>query len=337
MTNLKIVHCANFSESKYGAVYYSIDRKLTNGLIRNGHFVYDFSYREIAKNATFFKSKKLGLAKVNIALLETLKNIKPNLLLLGHSELITIETLKIAKQTYPEMKIAMWWVDPFERIAHIPERLALIDNFFATTGNNYLEHLFGSDTRANLSFFPNVCDLSIEVESSKDINKYDYDLLYIGREDDRRKEFLDYIKSLHNILIGVFGQTKKNLLIGSHYYEMIQKTKIALNYSRFNDIELYSSDRIIQLTASGVMVMTPRIPQFERLFAEEEVVYFENKEEFREKLNYFLTHDDERKKIAFNGYQKAHNAYNNTRVVKFMLEMIYNAPMSEPYEWIYHD
>lgn len=51
---------------------------------------------------------------------------------------------------------------------------------------------------------------------------------YIGREDDRRKEFLDYIKSLHNISIGVFGQTKKNLLIGGHYYEMIQKQKLLL-------------------------------------------------------------------------------------------------------------
>lgn len=50
--------------------------------------------------------------------------------------------------------------------------------------------------------------------------------------------------------------------------------------------------------------MTPRIPQFERLFAEEEVVYFENKEEFREKLNYFLNHDDERKKLPSMGIKK---------------------------------
>ena len=59
MKSLKIVHCANFSESKLGQVFYSIDRKITNGLIRNGHFVYDFSYREVAKNSTFLKRKKL--------------------------------------------------------------------------------------------------------------------------------------------------------------------------------------------------------------------------------------------------------------------------------------
>lgn len=101
MNTLRIVHCAHFSESKYRAVYYAIDRKLSNGLIRNGHFVHDFSYREIAKNSTFFKSKKFGTKKLNTALLETLSNIEPDLLLLGHSELISLETLKEAKRLYP--------------------------------------------------------------------------------------------------------------------------------------------------------------------------------------------------------------------------------------------
>lgn len=334
MSSLKIVHCANFSESKYGAVYYAIDRKLTNGLIRNGHFVYDFSYREIAKNSSFFKSKKLGLKKANIALLETLKNIQPDLLLLGHSELITIETLRLAKQLYPKMKIAMWWVDPFEKISHIADRLTLIDTFFATTGTQYLQTLFGKSTHAKLSFFPNVCDTSIENHSFETQSLYEYDLLYVGRDDDRRKEFLSFIKSLNTISLGMFGQTKDNLLLGSAYYDVIKKAKIALNYSRFNDIPLYSSDRIIQLTASGVMVMTPRIPEFDTLFTEHEVVYFTNKDDFKEKLDYFLAHDEERNKIAMQGYQKAHSAFNSTRVTQFMLEIIYNQSMCTSYEWM---
>jgi len=59
MNPLKIVHCANFSESKYGAVYYAIDRKISNGLIRNGHFVYDFSYRKSRKTPLSLKVKNL--------------------------------------------------------------------------------------------------------------------------------------------------------------------------------------------------------------------------------------------------------------------------------------
>ncbi|WP_024954289.1 hypothetical protein [Sulfurospirillum arcachonense] len=102
MKNIKIVHCANFSESKNGSVYYSIDRKMSNGLIRNGHFVYDFSYREIAKNSTFCKNKKFGTKHVNSKLIETIKNIEPDLLLLGHSELkkMNIEESIIKKCDY---------------------------------------------------------------------------------------------------------------------------------------------------------------------------------------------------------------------------------------------
>jgi len=335
MKALRIVHCANFSESKLGAVYYAIDRKLSNGLIRNGHFVHDFSYREIAKNSTFFKSKKFGVKKANAALLETLKNIEPDLLLMGHSELITLETLQEAKKRYPKMKIAMWWVDPFEKINHILERLSIIDIFFATTGQNYLKQLFGDSTYATLYFFPNICDSSIESQRCN-MPVYLYDLLYIGREDERRKNFLEFLKSLQGIRIGMFGQTKANLLLGHHYYETLKKTKIALNFSRFNDIELYSSDRIIQLTASGVMVMCPKIPHFIQLFSENEVVYFETKEDFETKLRYYLSHDKEREQIAKRGFQKAQTSFNGTRTAQFMLEAIYNLPFSESYEWIEH-
>lgn len=333
MTNLKIVHCANFSESKYANVYYSIDRKLSNGLIRNGHFVYDFSYREIAKNTNLFKSKRFGAKKANLSLLDTLNHVRPHLLLLGHSELISAETLMQAKKLYPTMKIGMWWVDPMENIAHIPERLSLIDVFFATTGSDYLKECFGVNTKAKLLFFPNVCDTSIEYYDSHNNGSYEYDLMYIGRADDRRKDFLDYIKSFKHLSLGLFGQHKDNLLLGSKYYEAIQKTKLALNYSRFNHINLYSSDRIIQLAASGVAVISPRIPNFHSLFDENEVIYFDDKNDFKNKLEYYLLHDDEKNAIALNGYHKAHNTFNSTRVAKFMLEATFELPFSEIYEW----
>lgn len=335
ISSLKIVHCANFSESKYANTYYSIDRKLSNGLVRNGHFVYDFSYREIAKNATFFRSKKLGTKKANLALLETLKNIEPDLLMLGHSELITLETLKQAKKLYPKMKIGMWWVDPFENITHIPERLSIIDIFFSTTGNSYVRQLFGKDTHAKLFFFPNTCDVSIEHAMYYKEKSYDYDLIYVGREDDRRKKIIHYIKSLKDISLGIFGNNRENLLFGHLYYKTLKASKIALNYSRFNDIELYSSDRIIQLAASGIMVLSPKIPHFTTLFNENEVVYFHNQEDFKEKLEYYLSHDDERQTIATNGYLKALKSFNSTRVTKFMIEALYDLPFSETYEWTY--
>ena len=67
---MRILHVANFSTHKYGADLYAIDRKISAGLIRNGHYVYDFSYRDVCRNESLFRTTKLGTAKVNNKLLK---------------------------------------------------------------------------------------------------------------------------------------------------------------------------------------------------------------------------------------------------------------------------
>lgn len=328
----RIVHCANFSESKNGAVYYAIDRKLSNGFIRNGHFVYDFSYREIARCSNMFKSKKFGIKEVNKSLLETVKNIEPHLLLLGHSELITNDTLFLIREKFPNIKIAMWWVDPFDKIAHIQDRIDLLDTFFATTGSNHLKKIFPK-TDTKLLFFPNICDDSIENIKSYEKKNFKYDLIYIGRQDNNRKNFIDKINSIKNIKVGIFGNSKENLILGKKYFDIITNSKIALNYSRYNDIELYSSDRIVQLTANGILTMSPKIPKYDKLFNDNEVVYFADFNDFQEKLEYYLQNQEERIKIAKNGFLKAHKSFNNIKISQYFIEKIFDIVSDNIYEW----
>lgn len=331
MKALKIIHCANFSESKNGKVYYSIDKKISNGLIRNGHFVYDFSYRELAKSLTFFKSKKFGAKKMNYSLIETVKNIKPDLLLLGHSELVYDATLEIIKTVFPQIKIAMWWVDPFEKIEHIKTRIKYLDAFFATTNPFYYKNFFKESTA--YFYIPNISDNSIEIKKAFENKNYKYDLIFIGRSDKNRKIFIEKLANIKDIKYKLFGDTKDNLILGNDYFEMLYNSKMSINYSRYNDISLYSSDRIIQLTAQGVMTFCPRIPDIEKLYTGEEIVYFDDFDDLKAKIYHYLNNDEERKKIAKNGWEKAHNSYNSTRVTKFMIETIFEENYSEEYEW----
>lgn len=319
---MKIIHCANFSEQRNGSVYYAIDRKLSNGLIRNGHFVYDFSYRDLARCSTFFKSKKFGRKKVNQKLIESIDNILPDVVLLGHSELIEDETLAQIKSKYPQIKIAMWWVDPFDKIDHIHTRLSYLDAFFATTGTSKLQEIFPK-FKSKLFFFPNPCDSSVEIHKSFENKEYSYDVLYVGRSDDRRKEFIDRLRGLSDIKVGIFGDKKDNLIFGHGYFDLIASSKVALNFSRYNDIDKYSSDRIVQLTASGVLTMSPRIPNYETLFSDDEIVYFDDFDDFEKKLRFYLQNDDKRREIAQSGYIKAHESFNSTKVSKYMLKSIF--------------
>ncbi|WP_419769418.1 MAG: glycosyltransferase family protein [Candidatus Marinarcus sp.] len=331
MESFKIVHCANFSESKNGDVFYAIDRIISNGLIRNNHFVYNFSYREVSKSLNFFRSKKSGAKKMNRALIETVRNIQPHLLLLGHSELIYDTTLELIKNEFPAIKIAMWWVDPFERIEHIKSRIKYLDAFFATTNPSYYKQFFEEKTA--FYYLPNLCDDSIERSSSFENEKYKYDLTFIGRNDCARKNFIESLNNFKNINFKLFGNSKDTLILGNDYLELLFNSKMAINYSRYNDISLYSSDRIIQLTAQGVMTLSPKIPDMEILFNDNEIVYFKDFLDLEEKVNYYLEHDKERREIAYNGWKRAHNSYNSTRITKYMIESIFNLLYSDNYEW----
>ncbi len=47
-------------------------------MIQNGHFVYDFSYRDVERNSRFLGIKDSGLKKMNQKLINICKNINDN-------------------------------------------------------------------------------------------------------------------------------------------------------------------------------------------------------------------------------------------------------------------
>ena len=106
-----------------------------------------------------------------------------------------------------------------------------------------------------------------------------------------------------------------------------------MNLSRRNDIELYSSDRIIQLTGNGLLTFTPEIPGFQKLYQNDEVVYFKDASDLAEKYYYFDENYDEAFRVAKKGWEKTHQSYNAKRITQFMLEVTFDQPLSEAYEW----
>ncbi len=335
---MKILHVANFHLKKYGWVYNSIDRKLSNGLIRNGHLVYDFSYRDVAHSESLFKTTKLGGGRIsNRRLLETLSRFQPDLLLLGHSELITVETLDTIRRQMPAVKIALWYIDPLfheKAIQHVVRRLNCLDTVFATTGGKWLEKFKGPKNVA--AFFPNPVDPSIECHRGFSQEKTTVDLLFCGSEakGSERERMLERLRGeLTDIRFEIWGSLGRPRIFGQDYDQKLSETKMALNFNRRDDISLYSSDRISQLTGNGVLTFTNRIPGFEILYTEDEIVYFDSVAELIDKIRYYCQNDEQLRKIAAGGWQKAHTSFNCQRVAKYMLEVIYDESFSEPYEW----
>ena len=108
---------------------------------------------------------------------------------------------------------------------------------------------------------------------------------------------------------------------------------MGLNYSRRNDVTLYSSDRIVQLTGNGLLTFSPRIPSFEKLYTEQEVVYFDDQFDLAGKIQFYAAHPEDAKRIAEAGWNKTRASFNGKRITQFMVEVTFDQPLSEAYEW----
>ena len=70
-------------------------------------------------------------------------------------------------------------------------------------------------------------------------------------------------------------------------------------------------------------VMTNYCPETAEIFEEDkEIVMFRTPEELAEKVDYYLTHDAEREKIARNGYEKVMRCYTYERKIKELLDWV---------------
>lgn len=341
---MRIIHVANFNTGKYGADLYATDRKISAGMIRNGHFVYDFSYRDVCRQESLFRTTRFGRGKVNRRLVEACDIQQPDLLLLGHSELIEAATLAEIRRRHPALKIGLWYVDALfhrDKTGHIIERLPFIDVVFATTGGEYLREWTSavSTTQAatRAAFIPNMVDQAIESHRAFAADSFDYDFIFCGRDahDPERQGFMaelnrEAAKHLRCAFRGCLGNPP---VTGAGYLEFLGRSKMALNISRRNDVALYSSDRLAQLVGNGLLTFCPRVPGLELLFNEDELVYFEDLGDLLEKIVFYHSHDRECRATAERGWQRIHRSCNGERVCRYMLELLFDMPFTAEYEW----
>ena len=188
----KIVHCGIFNEFDNGNFFYGLERKISHGLIQNGHFVYDFSYRDIERYSRFLGAKNSGLKKMNQKLIDICININADILFLAKSEKIEKSTLIKIKEHLPNIKIIQWYVDHLLETDDFFEKLNYIDVFCYPNAKE-LQNLSKKYKNTIFSFIPNISDplFDKKLESEKIT-----DVIYIARDykEDVRTKFALLLK-----------------------------------------------------------------------------------------------------------------------------------------------
>ena len=349
---MRILHVGNGNYKHDGEKFYDVGRKLNNGLIREGHNVYFFSDRDTARASNIFSSSRLSSGKCNDQFVKICENFQPELILLGHADIIKAESLKNVRDIIPDVKIAQFNVDIIfapVNIASIKSKLDVVDTTFITTAGEALKKF--SSEKGKVRFMPNPVDISMESIKCHEKDDQENDVFWALRatkgsfEGDPRIEYPLYLESSNELNVDYHGMNGKGELFGNDYYKAIANNKMGLNISvnRVNGdypladdahIYIYSSDRISHYMGCGLLTFAAKRNRLDKMFVEDkEIVLFDSKEELLEKVLYYKKNDKARKEVAKNGYEKYHAEFNERLIARYIIESTFEQNYSYEYQW----
>ncbi len=342
----RIIHVSNFGQKAKGAFQHNVGHKITNGLVRNGHFVSNFSDRDVARAGSWFGYRKLGVPAANKALHEFCRNVRPDLLLLGHADIIRPETLRAIRQDMSSIKIVQWNVDPvFEQdnINRIRTKLGVVDATLVSTAGEALAPLVSSHGGV-LGFLPNPVDFSIETGRNYEKAQLPYDLFYAcGNPLMMRftcgKDWLpeDLIQQIESGVPGVRTRLTSlrgfPQLAGAAYQEALESAAIGLNLSRRGDYYLYSSDRLAHMCGNGMAILMERSTGYDQYFSDDEFVFYSTIDELTQKVRRLLQEPAERQAIAKAGRERYHALFNEQIVARYITEVAFGLLRPSDYTW----
>ena len=347
LSNLRILHITNFNERLDGRLFFNTGRRINNGFIRLGHSVLGFSDRDIQK---YYKSIKdiRGARTLNDKLKKTCYNYKPDLIMLGHADLISAEQIAELKEDYPNARFGQWFLDPlnkfgpdFERNKNrILDKFKVVDSTFLTTSPDALNFL----NKEKSFYIPNPCDKSFEIlnnfQKSCNVDVFfalshgvHRGVLKSGKTDDR----VNFIKKLKNITPNVkfdlYGLDKVQPIWADHYFKTISNAKMGLNLSRGEAIKYYSSDRITQIVGNGLVCLIDEKTQYRNFFNDREMVFYKNVSDLSEKILKIANDDKIRKSIGKKGKEKYMKYFNSNLVAQFIINKSFGINGKDKYLW----
>ena len=343
LAGLRVVHAANYQFAKDGSMFYNCDIKLNQGLIQSGCLVYPFSINDRARMFSWAGNKGFGLKSASRALIKTCRNTAPDVLLLGHAQSVSRETLLAIRNEIPDIRIGLWYIDPMwvpKDVQHLHDRADMLDAICATTAGELLRP-FARDN-CPVAFIPNPVEAGIERYRAFDNASPDYDAIFIGSDKraPERRQFLidlrDRLSASPEVRFGLFGCLGNRSVFGHEKERLLTQSRMALNLSRRSDVELYSSDRIAQISGNGQVVLTAAGNGFEQLFSSDEAVFYSDVDDLAARIIRLKADDAEAVRIARNGWKKAHSAYSARSVAEFILGLTLRHESYQSAPWAEH-
>ncbi|BFM05917.1 glycosyltransferase family protein [Halioxenophilus aromaticivorans] len=336
---MRIIHVAHQQLRKYGHNRVSWGQKLYFGLIRNGHCVQAFSDRDVAAFEAPMGIRDLGKSKANKRLLQTVEAFEPDLMIVGHCDYISNETLAEARKLSPNLVIAGCNNDPLfvpENVDKIARRVTEVDAMFVSTGEQELAQFTGH--RAQLLHMPNPVDSSIETFDASLCEELPTDLLFCSKETAHtsRGELVTQLKQRlpDHLVFHTPGSFEQPGVWGRDYDRALADSKMGLNLNRQEGLHWYSSARMAQMVGNGLLTFTHASGGFHEFMPEETLVYFNDLDDLAQLVTEFNQDSFKRRYWADKARTFFHQEINSTLYAQYIVESAMELPYSHPYVWL---
>lgn len=335
---MKILLVGPGNNHKYGGgFYYSFNRRLINGFIRNGHFVYPYSDRDTADYALGFR--QIGGGFANRRLIDIARDLQPDMLVLLLSYLITPQTVRRIREVVRGVKVAAICIDdighpkPASQFRYL---LQEADTGFATTGGETLRRF---SNQVPVAFIPNPVDLSIDTRRAFAEPHHRFDVFFGCHQppDDPRWRFVAALMDELPVSIrpGLFGNKSGGPLRGAAYVDALGQARIGLNLNR-RDGDLYASDRMGQYLGNGLLLATRRSSGYDAVFSDDEMLFFDDAPDLAERITSVLGSNELWRQMARAGHCKAVETMNETRVARLICDFTMDGQLSSDWPFAEH-
>ena len=290
-----------------------------------------------------------GSSTLNDKLIKTCYHFKPDMIVLGHADMVSPDVLSTLKKGYSNLKITQWFLDPLNKNGpdyhknknRILDKSKILDSNFLTTSPEVVDFL--PNNHSNY-FIPNPSDQSMETLNNfnKDCSNDVFFALSHGvhrgrlkghSSDDREKFIRNLIEKCRNIKFDIFGMNSIQPIWADQYFKNISNSKMGLNLSRGTPIKYYSSDRITQIIGNGLVTLIDEKTSYGDFFDKSEMVFYKNVSDLSEKIEKISSDEKLRKSIGKKGKLKYMKYFNSTIVADFIINKTFNIKSKRKYLW----
>lgn len=320
------------SEDSYNPFKIFINQtiKYYKGFILLGHDFRSISYGSILRELSPFKSKTIKKNfyknKADQLLTDYIKNYKPDIIIVATDQCFNLDSVIRLRGAVPNAIIIGVNGDPWPKLK--PAKLNTAKGFdimMATNDGEWLKDY--QDAGVPKCFFiPNMCDPDIDKRYEVGQN-WQTDILWVGKSEHKankrdtfRPKLIAKLAECNNCtLYGCHGNPK---IMGLESLYAISGAKIGVSVNAYEGVRLAHSDRLTRFLAGGTMVLAKKFPDCELLYKDGvHLKYFDTIEEFFELTDYYLKHEEERKKIANQGMKWIHEQFNCVKIAGYILEL----------------